>query len=49
MPIYDSKKKKECSLDKINQGKTSLTKLLIKCLYEQKLDECNWNNTDLVL
>lgn len=32
--IYDSKKNKDCFLDKINQGKTSLTKFYLKCLYE---------------
>lgn len=32
-PIYDSKKNVQCALDKINQGKTSLTKFYIKCLY----------------
>jgi hypothetical protein len=33
MECYDSKKKKKCSITKIAQGKVSVIKFYVKCLY----------------
>ncbi len=37
--MYDSKKKKKCYISKIAQGKASLVKFYIKCLYDSALGE----------
>ena len=37
--VYDSKKRKNCNVDKINQGKVSLIKYYVKCLYETRLED----------
>lgn len=37
--VYDSKKKKFCSINKIGAGRVSLVKFYIKCLFETALEE----------
>jgi hypothetical protein len=36
---YDSKKKKKCAITKIAQGKVSVIKFFVKCLYETAIGE----------
>ena len=47
--FYDSKKNKYCFSNKLNQGKTSFVKFIVKCVYEQELEDIKWNNIDLLL
>lgn len=47
--FYDSKKNKYCFSNKLNQGKTSFVKFIVKCIYEQELENIRWNNIDLLL
>jgi hypothetical protein len=47
--FYDAKKNKFSYPEKLNQGKTSFTKFIVKCIYEQELENHKWDNTDLLI